>query len=73
VSRALAERLDEARFVKFDPLYELLFVWKGRDTINVYNLAGREVDAFMLERQSSVWNPTLEDAIAAVERRRSLS
>jgi hypothetical protein len=65
----LAEVVDEARYVKFDPAEEVLYVWKGRDTVNVYGVAGQEVDAFMLERYSSTWNPTLEQAMSAIESR----
>ncbi|HYE57422.1 MAG TPA: hypothetical protein VD948_02905 [Rhodothermales bacterium] len=63
----LAERLDGARFVRFDADSGTVFAWKGGRTINLYSLAGGEDVASMDYGEE----PTLERAQACIERLRT--
>lgn len=46
---SLAQAVDRALYVEWDPDVNLLYVWKGGTTVNVFTLTGKNVDAWMLD------------------------
>jgi len=68
VNMCLAERLDGARLVRWDPISNLILVWFGGHGVHAFTVGGKEV-AYWNTGDAAQINAAVEDIEASMEER----